>query len=89
MPYPHADIVPAIAPDTAAYAGRLGYDAHHVDAAGALYAIRDAAAALQKARPEIVEFSNPHAMGLSDVLDILHDMASDIAGSDAKWHGAA
>ena len=75
--------------DTAAYADRLGYEAHHVDAGTAIYAIRDAAAALQKARAEIVEFAAPHAMGVSDVLDILHDMAGDIAGADAKWHGPA
>ena len=75
--------------DTAAYAYRLATHAIHLDAAGALYAIRDAALALQKSRAEIVEFANPHAMGLSDVLEILHDMADDVAGADAKWHGAA
>ena len=75
--------------DVAAYAWRLATEAEHVDAAGALHAISSAAESLQKFRAEIVEFAAPHAMGVSDVLDILHDMAGDIAGSDAKWHGPA
>ena len=74
--------------DVAAYARRLACEANHIDAAGALNAVSVAAAALQKFRPEIEEFADPHAMGVQEVLDILHDMAGDIAGLDADRYGA-
>ena len=76
-------------PDAAAYACQLAVEAVHIDAATALYAIRDAAAALQKARPEIEDFENPRAPSVSDILCLLHDLASDVAGADAKREDAA
>lgn len=75
--------------DAAAHAGRRALLANHVDAGTALYAIRDAAAALQKARSEIENYECASAPGVSDIIALLHDLAGDVAGADAKREDAA